>query len=82
MTRSGKLHQIHSSSLTYRNRADVKPVVPFDPSTNVGRLTSDEFCQYAMTVHTEGISYSGRLNTLLNCDSLIIAHDLEWYTYW
>jgi hypothetical protein len=38
-------------------------------------------CAYAMTAHTEGGSYSGRLKFLLNCDSLTLIHDLEWRTY-
>jgi hypothetical protein len=31
-----------------------------------------------MTIHTEGVSYSGRLKYLLNCNALPISHELEW----
>lgn len=41
-------------------------------------LKPDELCKYAMTVHTEGVSYSGRLASLLLCNSLTFVHDLEW----
>lgn len=44
-------------------------------------MTVDEMCTYAMTQHTEGGSYSGRLKFLLNCDSLPFIHDLEWRVY-
>jgi hypothetical protein len=41
-------------------------------------LKPDDLCKYAMTVHTEGVSYSGRLGSLLLCNSLTFIHDLEW----
>lgn len=41
-------------------------------------LKPDELCKYAMTVHTEGVSYSGRLASLLLCNSLTFIHDLQW----
>lgn len=41
-------------------------------------LKPDELCKYAMTVHTEGVSYSGRLGSLLLCNSLTFIHDLSW----
>jgi hypothetical protein len=44
-------------------------------------MTVDEMCRYAMTAHTEGGSYSGRLKFLLNCDSLTVIHDLLWRTH-
>lgn len=45
-------------------------------------LAIEELCKYTMTVHTEGVSYSGRLKYLFNCDSLPIIHELEWMVYW
>ncbi|KXT00008.1 hypothetical protein AC578_4854 [Pseudocercospora eumusae] len=41
-------------------------------------LSNDELCKYAMTVHTEGISYSARLDWLIECNSLLFIHELEW----
>jgi hypothetical protein len=42
----------------------------------------DEFCKYAMTVYTEGVTYSGRLKFLMNCDSLLFAHDAAYQTHY
>jgi hypothetical protein len=58
--------------------ADVKSL---DWVTKDTYMTVDQMCKYAMTAHTEGGSYSGRLKFLLNCDSLTIIHDLAWRTY-
>lgn len=44
-------------------------------------LPPDALCRYALLLHTEGRSYSGRLGFLLNCDSLVVAHALEWKTH-
>lgn len=41
-------------------------------------LRPDELCKYAITVHTEGVSFSGRLASLLLCNSLTFVHDLSW----
>lgn len=37
-----------------------------------------EHCQYRYLVHTEGNSYSGRLKYLQNCESVLIAHKMDW----
>ncbi|CAK1364160.1 unnamed protein product [Cercospora beticola] len=50
--------------------------------THEHQLTVDQFCAYRYAIHTEGISYSGRLSFLLNCDSLPIVHDLVWTTHY
>ncbi|KAF1824674.1 uncharacterized protein K489DRAFT_315957 [Dissoconium aciculare CBS 342.82] len=42
----------------------------------------DEFCEYAMTVYTEGVTYSGRLKFLMNCDSLLFAHEAAYQTHY
>jgi hypothetical protein len=47
-------------------------------TTGENRLALEELCDYAMTIHTEGVSYSGRLKYLLNCNALPISHELEW----
>lgn len=59
--------------------ADVKAM---DWQTKDTFMTVDEMCRYAMTAHTEGGSYSGRLKFLLNCDSLAVIHELVWRTYY
>ena len=41
-------------------------------------LTMDEHCGYKFVAHTEGISYSARLQNLQNCESVIVAHKLNW----
>ncbi|KAK4497815.1 hypothetical protein PRZ48_010469 [Zasmidium cellare] len=45
-------------------------------------MTVDEFCKYAMTIHTEGVTYSGRLKFLMNCQSLLIVHELDYETHY
>ncbi|KAF2173425.1 hypothetical protein M409DRAFT_15710 [Zasmidium cellare ATCC 36951] len=42
----------------------------------------DEFCKYAMTVYTEGVTYSGRLKFLMNCQSLLFAHEPAYETHY
>lgn len=45
-------------------------------------LHVDDFCKYAMTVHTEGVSYSGRLKWLTDCNSLMFFHERDWDMYY
>ncbi|EME45546.1 hypothetical protein DOTSEDRAFT_71301 [Dothistroma septosporum NZE10] len=61
--------------------ADMKNV-DWTAETQVNRIHQDSYCNYSMTVNTEGITYSGRLKYLLNCNSLTFVHDMEWTTYW
>ncbi|CAK3856176.1 Hypothetical predicted protein [Lecanosticta acicola] len=61
--------------------ADIK-ILDFGGPEMEDGLAIEELCKYAMTVHTEGVSYSGRLKYLFNCDSLPIIHELEWMVYW
>lgn len=42
----------------------------------------DEFCKYAMTVYTEGVTYSGRLKLLMNCRSLLFVHEPQYETHY
>lgn len=37
-----------------------------------------EHCQYKYLAHTEGNSYSGRLKYLQACESVIVAHKMNW----
>jgi hypothetical protein len=41
-------------------------------------LSMDEHCMYKFVAHTEGVSYSARLQNLQNCESVIVAHKLKW----
>jgi hypothetical protein len=41
-------------------------------------LTMDEHCQYKFVAHTEGVSYSARLQNLQNCQSVVVTHKLKW----
>ena len=41
-------------------------------------LSMDEHCGYKFVAHTEGVSYSARLQNLQNCQSVIVAHKLKW----
>lgn len=60
--------------------ADVAPVY-WNEVPSVA-MKVDEFCKYAMTVYTEGVTYSGRLKFLMNCKSLLFVHDLDWSTHY
>ncbi|KAK5173846.1 uncharacterized protein LTR77_002527 [Saxophila tyrrhenica] len=55
--------------------ADIEEV---DWKTPNNTMTMDDMCRYMFTVHTEGRSWSGRLKFLLNCDSVLVAHKLDW----
>jgi hypothetical protein len=41
-------------------------------------LSMDEHCRYKFVAHTEGVSYSARLQNLQNCKSVVVAHKLKW----
>ena len=41
-------------------------------------ITMDQHCRYKYVAHTEGVSYSARLQNLQNCRSVIVAHHLKW----
>lgn len=45
-------------------------------------LPISHLCSYALTIHTEGFSYSGRLSHLLNCNSLPLIHNLTYTTHY
>jgi hypothetical protein len=53
-----------------------------DSRTNEHHLSINDMCKYAMTVHTEGFSYSGRLTHLLHCNSLPFVHELAYTTHY
>ncbi|CAL3968333.1 hypothetical protein PZA11_006716 [Diplocarpon coronariae] len=41
-------------------------------------LKMDGHCEFKFVAHTEGVSYSARLQNLQNCRSVIVAHKLKW----
>ncbi|GAA5922293.1 uncharacterized protein JCM15063_003249 [Sporobolomyces koalae] len=41
-------------------------------------LTPEEHCQYKFLAHAEGVAYSGRLKYLMQCRSVIIAHEMMY----
>ncbi|KAK5076380.1 hypothetical protein LTR64_006140 [Lithohypha guttulata] len=41
-----------------------------------------EHCDYKYLVHTEGNSYSGRLKYLQACQSVVIAHKMDWIQHY
>lgn len=46
------------------------------------KMKPAEMCKYAALAHTEGISYSGRLEFILLCNSLPVVHDLNWIVWY
>jgi hypothetical protein len=38
----------------------------------------EEYCRYMFLAHAEGRSFSGRGKYLLNCNSVVISHELTW----
>lgn len=42
------------------------------------RLTMWDHCRYKYVAHTEGVSYSSRLQNLQNCRSVIVAHQMSF----
>ncbi|KJX98528.1 DUF821 domain-containing protein [Zymoseptoria brevis] len=59
--------------------ADVEAMKWKDPNSVI---SMDEFCKYRYVVNTEGRSWSARLTHLLNCDSLVLGHDVEWVAHY
>ncbi|ERS95664.1 hypothetical protein HMPREF1624_07738 [Sporothrix schenckii ATCC 58251] len=45
-------------------------------STNALRI--EDFCRYKYTLHTEGITYSGRLQFLQLCESVLLTPPMAW----
>ena len=63
--------------------ADVRALEWRNPESMQSDLKSmDEHCQYKYLAHTEGNSYSGRLKYLQNCNSVIVAHDMDWVQHY
>ncbi|KAL2062734.1 hypothetical protein VTL71DRAFT_5806 [Oculimacula yallundae] len=60
--------------------ADVKMLVWDDDAKGKtsDAVSMDGHCMYKFVAHTEGVSYSARLQNLQNCRSVIVAHKLSW----
>lgn len=64
---------------TNKTWADVVAINWHDQESMAHDLKSlAEHCQYKYLMHTEGNSYSGRLKYLQLCQSVIIAHKMDW----
>ncbi|KAF7188063.1 hypothetical protein HII31_10635 [Pseudocercospora fuligena] len=61
--------------------ADIK-FIDWSKTEKGNKIPVEDLCKYALTVHTEGVSYSGRLKYLLNCDSLPVVHELKWNAHY
>ncbi|KAK8043162.1 hypothetical protein PG994_013645 [Apiospora phragmitis] len=44
-------------------------------------LDMADFCRYKYLAHTEGLSWSGRLRYLMNCESVPLIHEREWVAH-
>ncbi|KAK9789170.1 hypothetical protein SCARD494_09369 [Seiridium cardinale] len=56
-------------------------VMEIDWTNQENMIRTEDICDYMFLLHTEGQSWSGRLKYLLNCNSLVLVHDLEWRTH-
>jgi hypothetical protein len=45
-------------------------------------MPMEAFCRYRYTVNTEGRAWSARMTHLLNCDSLLVVHDVDWIAHY
>ncbi|KAK8033855.1 hypothetical protein PG991_003253 [Apiospora marii] len=52
-----------------------------DKDIRINVLDMADFCRYKYLAHTEGLSWSGRLRYLLNCESVPLVHEREWVAH-
>lgn len=45
-------------------------------------LSMPDHCTHKYLAHVEGVSYSGRLKYLQNCESVIVMPELDWQQHW
>ena len=60
--------------------ADVEEV-SWEKDAKDNLVPIEDYCRYALILHTEGRSWSGRLKHVLNRDSVPIIHGLDWTTW-
>ncbi|EME77345.1 uncharacterized protein MYCFIDRAFT_83283 [Pseudocercospora fijiensis CIRAD86] len=53
-------------------------ILYYNGTTGENAIPIRDMCNYTMTVHTEGWTYSGRLKFLFNCNSLPFVHELNY----
>ncbi|KAB8339339.1 hypothetical protein FH972_022272 [Carpinus fangiana] len=41
-----------------------------------------DHCRYKYTAHTEGVTWSGRLRYLQNCNNVVITHKLDYFAHY
>ncbi|KXH63901.1 hypothetical protein CSAL01_02177 [Colletotrichum salicis] len=59
--------------------ADVQALEWIDNGENAtNALAIEDFCRYKYIIHTEGVSYSGRLQFHQLCESVVVSPPLEW----
>lgn len=58
--------------------ADVEALRPPDANNNNNALAIEDFCRYRYIVHTEGVTYSGRLPFHQLCASVVLTPPLAW----
>ncbi|KAH8892445.1 hypothetical protein GQ53DRAFT_793814 [Thozetella sp. PMI_491] len=46
--------------------------------TAVNAMMIEDFCRYKYVLHTEGVTYSGRLQFLQTCNSVLLTPPLAW----
>lgn len=46
------------------------------------RHSMPDHCKHKYLAHVEGVSYSGRLKYLQNCESVIVMPELNWQQHW
>lgn len=54
--------------------ADIEALLP----NNSNALPIEDFCRYRYIVHTEGVTYSGRLQYHQQCGSVVLAPPIAW----
>ncbi|CAK7199339.1 hypothetical protein SEUCBS139899_002017 [Sporothrix eucalyptigena] len=58
--------------------ADVQELAWDAPGAATNALNISDFCRYKHVVHTEGITYSGRLQFLQLCTSVLLTPPMAW----
>ncbi|PWZ00128.1 hypothetical protein BCV70DRAFT_200290 [Testicularia cyperi] len=62
-----------------RGWSDVKRTSFWESGPEIGEIvTPHDHCRHKFLVHAEGVAYSGRSKFILNCQSAVVMHALEW----
>ncbi|KAI9666787.1 MAG: hypothetical protein M1831_001563 [Alyxoria varia] len=60
--------------------ADVKVLNWSAPDSEDHRMPIEDHCKYQYVAHTEGVTWSGRLKYIQNCNSVMVVHPLQYLT--